>query len=261
MAQLRTVWQLAIECSASGGSLAFLKRVGNQQPMCPEAPTLQLALPEQPGSVCSLAPAIQHGLSRLGLSVDELDFLSVTSGPGSFTGLRVGLTTAKMLAWASHKPIVPVDTLAAIAQRFADRHIDELDKNPSPVRLVTAINAFRKQVFTARWIVQSGAIQCIEPSHVIDASKWLSDPWGNASNDVRPGDESTDLWITGGALLAHPHPCQNDWKIAPRELWQPMAEQVGHLGWLAFDAGHQLNAAQLNPNYIRASAAEEKRKT
>lgn len=261
MAQPHTGWQIAIECSGTGGSIAFLKRMGSHESLRRVAPILQIVLPEHAGSVCTLAPAIDEGLRCLDLSIDQMDFFSVTTGPGSFTGLRVGVTSTKMLAWACKKSVVPVDTLSAIAQRFANHWIDAAPENATrPVRLVTAINAFRKQVFTARWIIQSDSLRCVQPSCVMDASHWQRDPWGCMADEADVAGIASELWISGGALSVYPLPACNDWKIAPRPIWQPLAEHVGQLGWLGFEGNLQLLPEQLRPNYIRASAAEEKRK-
>lgn len=263
-------WHLAIECSAPGGSVALLENVFQDAP-----PILrcQICLPTNRGSVQTLSPAIQSLLTNANLRVRDLEFLSITVGPGSFTGLRVGLATAKMLAMAANKPIVPVDTLAAIAQRFAVDFRQSAHESHLPVRLVTAINAYRKQVFTASWIVAGDTIENVRPSCVSDIRPWLDDPWRapvrttttNADETNTIGSQSasgTDLWISGAALQVVPASALSDVnvRIADAELWIPLAEHVGLLGWQGYHSGRSVTAAQLAPNYLRESAAEEKRR-
>ena len=108
-------WHLAIESSGLGGSVALFEYDGNFHGQLHS----QLILPNSMGSVRTLAPAIEQLLREAQLLVKQLGSLSVTNGPGSFTGLRVGLATAKMFAWTQRIPVVPVDTLEAIANRFA----------------------------------------------------------------------------------------------------------------------------------------------
>lgn len=257
---MSTLWHLALECSSTGGSVALLEIAANS----PE-PRLrsQIVLPEERGSVCSLSPSIEGILRDASLTVGDLESLSVTAGPGSFTGLRVGLSTAKMLAMACQKVVVPVDTLAAIAARFFREHVRKLGK---PVRLVTPLNAFRKQVFTASWFIDSAGILCMRSACVVDAEQWLANPWGaqtSAAPDRAPmanSPEPSELWISGPGLAGYTPSPSALLQVAPQELWQPLAEDVGRLGWQAYRQGQAVSAAELSPNYIRESAAEEKRR-
>lgn len=67
-----------------------------------------------------LLPAIETLLAECGVTPQNLDLIAVTKGPGSFTGLRIGVVTAKTMAYALHVPLVGVNTLDAIAASFAD---------------------------------------------------------------------------------------------------------------------------------------------
>ncbi|MGN6547062.1 MAG: tRNA (adenosine(37)-N6)-threonylcarbamoyltransferase complex dimerization subunit type 1 TsaB, partial [Aureliella sp.] len=222
---MSSLWHLALESSSAGGSVALLEIVSEAA-----EPALhsQIILPEDRGSVCSLAPAIESILRDAGLAVGDLESLSVTAGPGSFTGLRVGLATAKMLAMACDKPVVPVDTLAAVAQHcwWPFRGFDK--GNRKPVRLVTAINAFRKQVFTASWYVDSTGLHNLRPSCVVDAEEWLTDPWGAETPDP-PGLVAKAGWhraqgkvlMAGSALSLYPPSPSAKYTTLPETFWQP----------------------------------------
>ena len=268
---MSSFWHLAIECSSPGGSVALLKNSDiDAQPIV----IRQICLPVDRGSVQTLAPAIRDQLGQTELRVRDLQFLSVTVGPGSFTGLRVGLATAKMLAMACDKPVVPVDTLAAIAQRFADDHHGRQDgRDARPLRLVTAINAYRKQVFTASWLIDNQTIHNARPPCVEDAQSWSVNPWGAADQapsviggaNAQAAEEQkllADVWVSGSALQVFPLQMMpaSPFRMTAAELWQPMATDVGFLGWQAYRRGGGVAAAELAANYLRESAAEEKRR-
>lgn len=67
-----------------------------------------------------LLPAIETTLAQMNTQPEEIGLVAVTKGPGSFTGLRIGVTTAKMLAYASGIPAVGINTLDYIAYRYRD---------------------------------------------------------------------------------------------------------------------------------------------
>ncbi|MEW5721659.1 MAG: tRNA (adenosine(37)-N6)-threonylcarbamoyltransferase complex dimerization subunit type 1 TsaB [Thermodesulfobacteriota bacterium] len=86
-----------------------------------------------------LVPEMDRGLRVLDLTPADLDLIAVGIGPGSFTGLRIGLAAAKGLAWAAAKPLIGVPTLDALARAVA----------PEPGWICPLLNARRGQVFAA----------------------------------------------------------------------------------------------------------------
>ena len=62
-----------------------------------------------------LLPIIDSGLKELNLTLNDIDKVFVVNGPGSFTGIRVGVTVAKTIGWALKKDIIPVSSLELIA--------------------------------------------------------------------------------------------------------------------------------------------------
>ena len=95
-----------------------------------------------------LAPAIQYCFDQLGLSLDHVSAIAVDIGPGMFTGLRVGVTTAKVMAQALRVPMIPVPSLDLLA--YPLRHARTL--------IVPAIDARRNELYYA--LYRSGSGRC-----------------------------------------------------------------------------------------------------
>lgn len=290
----KTMQHLAIECSGHGGSVAlYVESVGADLPARLLA---QGRLPTDRGSVQTLAETIAEILRAPGAAFPlKADLISVTVGPGSFTGLRVGLATAKMLAMAWRVPVAPIDTLdvlALAAQHFLASQVPTMFEadaagsgivSTNRVRVFPVLNAFRKQVFTAAW--ESDGPQSSPPgerdhqtgarrlavSQVVDAAKWESDVWSALQLDPEHGEgESPEpnrstpaaCWAIGLGLNVYRPGLAGGAavQLVPEPLWTPQASDVGKLGWQAFQQGRCVSAAELAPNYIRASAAEEKKR-
>lgn len=96
-----------------------------------------------------LAPAIQNLCRETGVQLDQLAAIAVGIGPGLFTGLRVGVTTAKTMAQALRIPVVPIPSLDLVA--FPLRHSRRM--------ITTVIDARRGEVFSARYQPVPGGVQ------------------------------------------------------------------------------------------------------
>ena len=85
------------------------------------------------------------------IATDDLDAISLSMGPGSYTGLRIGASVAKGLSYASGKPLIGIPTLKALAQGFALRHPVEISSAgpASPVLLCPMLDARRMEVYAA----------------------------------------------------------------------------------------------------------------
>ncbi|GAB5404237.1 MAG: tRNA (adenosine(37)-N6)-threonylcarbamoyltransferase complex dimerization subunit type 1 TsaB [Aureliella sp.] len=235
-----TVWNLAIECSGIGGSVSL---------SCNEDRELSETLPGGGGSVQFLAPTIEKLVSDAGIL--KPDFLSVTVGPGSFTGLRVGISTAKMLGYAWQIPIVPVDTLHAIA-------CEAVGTESGVSLVVPVINAFRKQVFSGVWRYRDLTLHADTGSQVVDAKLWTQDPlaslgWTENYTDRISGDK---VVVAGPGLEVFQPDGSLGFSLKPGG---PIASSVAQIGWDGFHAKQTVEADELQPNYVRPSAAEEAR--
>ncbi|MCT4542519.1 MAG: tRNA (adenosine(37)-N6)-threonylcarbamoyltransferase complex dimerization subunit type 1 TsaB [Vallitalea sp.] len=105
----------------------------------------------------TLMPMIEQATNMINLDLKELDIIAVANGPGSFTGLRIGVATAKGLAHALNIPIVAVPTLDALAYNIG--HTDKL--------ICPLMDARRNQVYTALYEYNNNNFTNILPSTVV----------------------------------------------------------------------------------------------
>ena len=174
-------------------------------------------------------------LTECNLQPRSIQSVAVSIGPGSFTGLRVGLTFAKTFAWLNNAGLVAVDTLRAIAQQV-----------PPDIEFVTAIvDAQRSEFFAAtyRWNAELGL-------------RFAINDVGLASI----ADLPTDFPIVGPACNKLKAAPIDRFDVLDESLWQPHAVSVGRIGLYMLDQQQFSDPDSLEPVYIRLSYAEEKRR-
>lgn len=190
-----------------------------------------------------LLPAVHVALSTGALSLADLDGYAVCSGPGSFTGLRVGLTTVKAWAEIYQKPIAAVSRLEALART------DNPSKNPNPPFTAVFSDARRGQVFAALY---DDSRAPIEPEAVIALEMFLS------RADTACGTAHI-LWKSPDPHLLESLPAWPARK-AHGDILQPIeppfATQLGALARQKFLHGQTIDALSLDANYVRRSDAE-----
>ena len=104
-----------------------------------------------------LMPIVEAMLKNTGLTVQDCDAVAVAAGPGSFTGIRIGVSAAKGLAFAADKPCAAVSTLEAMARNVA--HMDAL--------VVCAMDARRSQIYNALFTSEHGRLTRRTPDRAI----------------------------------------------------------------------------------------------
>lgn len=183
-----------------------------------------------------LMPMIGSILKDLELRAEDIDYYAVSNGPGSFTGLRIGVTTVKGMAYASSKKVVAVDTLDAIAN------------NVSCVGTIVCsiMDARNRQVYVAMYddgkkIVEDTSIDIDE---LIDKVIFLG----------------TKVVFVGDAVLVYRDYLKEkleDNCIIPREIdLLPRASIVAQLAFYKIQSGDTLLSQELVPNYLKKSQAE-----
>lgn len=197
----------------------------------------ELALAAGQRSAQSLAPGIVAVLAQSGWRPAEVGLMAVTVGPGSFTGLRVGVTTAKAFAYACGASVVGLDTLEVLAAAVPCT---------AASRLAAAVDAQRGDV-VAGTFVPDGADGWIAeaPARLIDWQTWLDGlPDGAAVASPLLRKRAADV----PARLV----------LTPQSHWTPRAGVVARLAEMRLNEGRLDDVWQLAPRYSRPSAAEEK---
>lgn len=191
--------------------------------------------------------AVRDLLSEAALSLADLDAYAVCAGPGSFTGLRVGLTTVKAWAEIFHKPIAAVSRLEALALWKAP------GANSDSAYLAPYLDARRNQVFAALFDRQGASV---EPETVMNLDDFLA-----RVNEICAS--SPVLWRSPDLQLLEQQPAPGSpWAFRKSKgdtfetVLPPFAVQLGALAYRKFLAGHTTDAASLDANYVRRSDAE-----
>ncbi|MGI9107014.1 MAG: tRNA (adenosine(37)-N6)-threonylcarbamoyltransferase complex dimerization subunit type 1 TsaB [Pyrinomonadaceae bacterium] len=211
----------------------------------------------------SVLAEIDEAFAEAGAKLRDIDLFTVTTGPGTFTGLRSGLATIKAFAATLNRQVVGVPTLHAIASAAGS--------SPSPV--LASLPAGRGEVFAQLLSIEGERIvkELGEPAHMSPAS--LLEKAREVGGNLR--------WAGGGAqahagairefaqnhyLIWHdeanaeefapgsePEKC---WTLAPAV--ESYAEEVAALGLARYRAGHGMEAGELRASYVRLSDAELK---
>lgn len=167
----------------------------------------------------------------------EVEQVYVSAGPGSFTGLRVGITVAKTLAWALGARVVAVPTLRVLAENAP----------PGWQNLILVLDAKRDQIFTARFANESGRIVEVEGARLDTLAAMLA-------RSARP------VHLLGEGIPYHRQHLDGmaDVVETDESAWRGRAAVVAKIGWELAGSDRFTDPEHLTPIYIRRPEAEEK---
>jgi tRNA threonylcarbamoyladenosine biosynthesis protein TsaB len=214
---------LALDTATEEGSLALVAA---------DRVLMEYSLESHGTYLTRLLPGVAALLTQTGKEPADLAAVAVSVGPGNFTGLRIGLATAKTLAWSLNLPLVPVPTMEVLAAQFPF--------SPHPIGVV--MDAKRGEVF---W----GLFLCPE-----DQPRVLEGPVRLAVAELPPR-LTPPLLLTGPGLDAHQEtltallPAEIAW--APPEMRRPRAPTLARLALERLAQGQTADPAQLVPTYLR----------
>ena len=231
---------LAFDTSGFSGSVALLDR---------DRLLDEERLDAERRSARTLAPAIDRLLKRNGKAPGQVGLIATTVGPGSFTGLRVGVTTAKTLAYAIGAEIVGLSTLEIACRRPVPR----MHGPEEPLQIEAVLDAQRGELFVGQFRYHTGALaepdvarlERLVTDQLIAAADWLA--------RLRP-----KTIVTGSGLKRLADQLPEPGHMAPTRQWDVEAANVGRLAWRDYVAGRRDDLWKLAPVYLRPSYAEEK---
>lgn len=184
-----------------------------------------------------LLPQLEQLLLRTGVKKEDIELLAVSMGPGSFTGLRIGLATAEAMAYSWKCYLHGVDTLRALAY-----NIPLEGKLLSPV-----LDAQKGNYYQALYEWQQGKLVEVAPVAVVSAQEALE----------RIALQGTQALLLGECLKLAKAGLPDWIKVVPEALRMPKGSSVAFAAQDAFNAVNDRKIFGLEPYYIRRSEAEE----
>jgi tRNA threonylcarbamoyladenosine biosynthesis protein TsaB len=213
---------LAVDTSGKNGSIALAQfEAGSFR-------TLEVVALEGGTFSAELVPQISTLLVKHGLTKRDIDGLAVVSGPGSFTGLRVGLAVVKALAEVLQKPIAAVSLLEAVAVAAAIQG-----------NVLAALDAGRGGIYCGEYLISNSCATLI-------TEQFLT--------------VETFLGLTGERTITTPdsgiaeRARQNNLPVV--KIDAPKADTVARIGFLKLQSGERISPEALDANYIRRTDAE-----
>lgn len=190
----------------------------------------------------TLMPMVADLLKNTGLKTGDIDVIAVAAGPGSFTGVRIGVAAAKGLAWPEDKPCAPCSTLEAMAWQCA--HMGG--------EICAVMDARRNQVYNARFLAENGVLKRISEDRAIAVADLIAELQATDSHPVLVGD---------GAKLCLEAFEREQWpvRVMPPHLVYQTAWGVARAAFELAKANKLVTAGQLAPQYHRLSQAERER--
>jgi tRNA threonylcarbamoyladenosine biosynthesis protein TsaB len=218
---------LAIDTSGKQGSIA-LARAGERSVPSGDFEVIEF-VPLVGGTFSAqLVPQISELLSKHGFSKHDIGAFAVASGPGSFTGLRIGLAVVKALAEVLRKPIAAVSLLEVCAFTSG-----------AEGKVMAALDAGRSDVYVGEYEIPAKAGR-LPREYMLSRSEFLSQPRG---------------WVivTPDSILAE---AARSAGLSVATLPPITAASVARLGWRKILCGETVTPEQLEANYIRRTDAE-----
>jgi tRNA threonylcarbamoyladenosine biosynthesis protein TsaB len=226
---------LAIETSGAGGGVAVVRDDGSVVERMLADDAAGTARPSGRGRM--LVPAIAAALEEAGVDRDGIRSIAVSIGPGSYTGLRIGVTAAKTMAWALSCDLAAVSTLEAIA-------VDALERAPALARrIVPVIDARRGELYAAAFVRESGALRRVMDDVAI--------PPAALAALLSPGDH-----LVGSGVSAYEELRIPEGATAEAAVAAPRPSTIARLGERLLDAGLRVDVHAAAPAYLRREGNE-----
>lgn len=216
---------IAMDTSGRNGSVALCR--GDENSFTP----LQMTSLEGGTYSARLIPAVTELLAEQERSKEQIDAFVVVSGPGSFTGLRVGLATVKGLCEVLQKPLVAVSMLEAVA----------VVRGSSQGRIAVLLDAGRAEVYVGEFELANARVSLVR-EYISKLDAFAADTLSSQMAVVSPDAKTVEALIAAG--------------LAAQQVEAVHAHEIGRIGLAKLLAGELADVATLDANYIRRSDAE-----
>lgn len=212
---------LATDTSGKHGSIALAE--------CHDTCRVLEVIPLTGGTFSAqLVPEIAALLAKHRFSKGDIDAFAVVSGPGSFTGLRVGLAAIKALAEVLEKPVAAVSLLEAVAEMSHSRG-----------RILAALDAGRNEIYVGEYEIKE------REAHVISERLMSREQCFESDRDSTMVTPDENLAQAAGAK-----------GLRVEQVEYPRNDTIARLGWRKIQSGRTVSPEELEANYIRRSDAE-----
>ena len=190
----------------------------------------------------TLLPMLDEVKKMIELDLNTIDAIAVSAGPGSFTGVRIGVAAAKGLAWPGSKPCAAWSTLESMAWGVAHMGMD----------VCAVMDARRNQVYNARFLGTGDGLERLTPDRAIGLDALAEELKNRGKPQILVGDGAVLCYTTCKELGL-------DVRLAPPHLRQQSAWGVARCALELARSGRLTDAASLVPEYHRLSQAERER--
>jgi len=214
---------LSIDTSGKNGSVALARGDADHFELIATSPV------EGGTFSAQLIPQIARLLSENNLKKSDIDAFVAATGPGSFTGLRIGLTAVKGLAEILHKPIAAVSVLEACVQKSGIKYDD--------ARVFSALDAQRNEVYLGEYMLNKGRASCIDEL-LVSREEFAKRVQGKVA--VTPDEELAK--VARSAVVM--------------QIERPNSADIARIGLQKIARGETVAVEELDANYIRRSDAE-----
>ena len=188
----------------------------------------------------TLLPMVETVLKTYGIGIDEIDVFAATTGPGSFTGVRIGAATVKGLAFGKGKPCIEVSTLEAIAENLTCRK----------GLICPVMNARRSQVYTALFCSDGEKLTRLMPDSAISIAE-LDELLNGYGEPVSFAGDGYSITLEGLK--------STQYLTTPERLRHQSAASVGAVAYRLALEGNGVSDKEFKVTYLRPSQAERTR--
>ena len=243
---------LAIETTGKYGSAAVIDDDGH---------VFSASSSEEMNHLKGMMTLIDEAIRGAGITKSELTHIAASIGPGSFTGIRIGVTTARVMAQMLGIPCIAVPTLQAMAERSLDKAVSEGALYIAPV-----INARRHQTYAGVYeAVFTSDFEDRSASAIMEEKQYMIEELLESLNSMTADKEGAMVLFTGDGIDAYRDIIESGMKegtflFADEDIRYQHAEPAARIALRRAKAGNTLSYSELMPEYMRLAEAEQRLK-